>query len=153
MTAHENQSHRVSISGGAQYNVFIQSVVNREWADDYTSMVVSYGDCDTPRTISILIGWVQDQAEPLGLLQNLHATFATHLCALAQEFIEHKSAMRSLSKEARPPPLRAEMNGALARTMPKRCRCSPMRLILEMSNESRVAIHPALFYHSSDPGR
>jgi len=72
MTAHENQSHRLTMSCGANYRVCVQGVVDRESANDYTSMVVSYQDRDTPHTISILIGWVQDQAEHLGLLQNLY---------------------------------------------------------------------------------
>lgn len=72
MTMDVNQSQWLSMSCGAKYRICIQGMVDKDWADDFTRMVVSYRDRGTPHTISILIGWVQDQAELLGLLQNLH---------------------------------------------------------------------------------
>lgn len=72
MTMHVNQPQRLTMSCGAEYRVCVQGVVDRGWANDYTSMVVSYRNRGTPHTISILIGWIQDQAELLGLVNNLY---------------------------------------------------------------------------------
>jgi hypothetical protein len=72
MTMHMNESTRLTMSCGAEYRVCVQGVVDRGWVDDFSRMVVSYRDRGTAHAISILIGWVQDQAELLGLVNNLY---------------------------------------------------------------------------------
>jgi hypothetical protein len=65
-------SERVTLAGPATYRIRFQGRLDSAWRDFVGDMALSYQGGGGPALLTVLTGWVRDQAELFGLLNRLY---------------------------------------------------------------------------------